>query len=162
MASINKIILLGNLGAAPEVRYTSNGDIVANLRLATSESYKDKTGERRQQTEWHRIVLFRRLAEIARDYLSKGSTVYIEGRIKTRKWQDRDGQARYTTEIEAEQLKMLDPAPAHESVPPVRVEPVPPPMTPNPDDDPEPWLSSRRMQPDDPFYIGPDEDRIPF
>lgn len=108
MASVNKVILIGNLGADPEVRVTSSGDAICNLRLATSESWKDKaTGERREATEWHRVVLYRRLAEIARDYLKKGSKIYIEGSIRTRKWQDREGQDRYTTEIEAEELTML-------------------------------------------------------
>ena len=108
MASLNKVILIGNLGADPESRYLPNGDAVANLRLATTDSYKDKsTGERKDVTEWHRVVMFRRLAEIATQYLKKGSQIYIEGRIKTRKWQDQSGQERYTTEIEATEMKML-------------------------------------------------------
>lgn len=108
MASVNKVILVGNLGADPETRYLPSGDPVTNLRLATTETWKDKaSGERREATEWHRVVLFRRLAEIAGQYLKKGSQVYIEGRIRTRKWQDKDGQERYTTEIEAEEMKML-------------------------------------------------------
>ena len=108
MASVNKVILVGNLGADPEVRYMSNGEAVANVRLATTESWKDKnSGEKREVTEWHRVVFYRKLAEIVGQYLKKGSSVYIEGRIRTRKWQDKDGQERYTTEIEAEEMKML-------------------------------------------------------
>ena len=108
MASVNKVILVGNLGADPETRYLPSGDPVTNLRLATTESWKDKaSGEKKEATEWHRVVLFRRLAAIAGQYLKKGSQVYIEGRIRTRKWQDKDGQERYTTEIEAEEMKML-------------------------------------------------------
>ncbi|MBK8524487.1 MAG: single-stranded DNA-binding protein [Betaproteobacteria bacterium] len=108
MASVNKVILVGNLGADPETRYLPSGDPVTNLRLATTDSWKDKaSGEKKEATEWHRVVLFRRLAEVAGQYLKKGSQVYIEGRIRTRKWQDKDGQERYTTEIEAEEMKML-------------------------------------------------------
>lgn len=108
MASVNKVILVGNLGADPEMRATAGGDPVCNLRLATSEQWKDKaTGESKETTEWHRVVLFRRLAEVAGQFLHKGSAVYIEGRLKTRKWQDKDGQDRYTTEVEASELKML-------------------------------------------------------
>ena len=108
MASVNKVILVGNLGADPESRYMPNGDAVVNIRLATTESWKDKaSGEKRELTEWHRVVFYRKLAEIAGQYLKKGSQVYIEGRIRTRKWQDKDGQERYTTEIEAEEMKML-------------------------------------------------------
>jgi single-strand DNA-binding protein len=108
MASVNKVILVGNLGADPETRYMPNGDAVANIRIATTESWKDKaSGEKRELTEWHRIVFYRRLAEIVGQYLKKGSSVYIEGRIRTRKWQDKEGQERYTTEIEASEMKML-------------------------------------------------------
>ena len=108
MASLNKVLLIGNLGADPDTRYTTSGDAVTNIRLATTDSWKDKsTGENRDQTEWHRVVFYRRLAEIAGQYLKKGSQVYIEGRIRTRKWQDKDGQERYTTEIEATEMKML-------------------------------------------------------
>lgn len=108
MASLNKVILIGNLGADPETRYTTGGDAVCNIRLATTDTWKDKaSGETREATEWHRVVFYRRLAEIAGEYLKKGSQVYIEGRIKTRKWQDKDGQDRYTTEIEATEMKML-------------------------------------------------------
>lgn len=107
---INKVILIGNLGTDPEVRYLPNGDAVANFSLATSESWKDKqTGETQERTEWHRIVLFRRLAEIAGEYLKKGSKVYVEGRLRTRKWQDQaTGQDRYMTEINGDDLQMLD------------------------------------------------------
>ncbi|QWT44962.1 single-stranded DNA-binding protein [Azospira inquinata] len=108
MASVNKVILVGNLGADPETRYMTNGDAVANVRLATTESWKDKSsGERREVTEWHRVVFYRKLAEIVGQYLKKGSSVYIEGRIRTRKWQDKEGQERYTTEIEATEMQML-------------------------------------------------------
>ena len=108
MASVNKVILVGNLGADPEIRYMSNGEAVANVRLATTESWKDKnTGEKREVTEWHRVVFYRKLAEIVGQYLKKGSSVYIEGRIRTRKWQDKEGQERYTTEIEATEMQML-------------------------------------------------------
>lgn len=108
MASVNKVILVGNLGADPETRYTPGGDAVCNIRLATTDSWKDKqTGEKREMTEWHRVVFYRKQAEIAGQYLKKGSQVYIEGRIKTRKWQDKDGQDRYTTEIEATEFQML-------------------------------------------------------
>lgn len=106
---INKVILIGNLGADPEVRYTPNGSAVANLRIATSESWRDKqTGEQHERTEWHRVVLFRRLGEIAGEYLRKGAKVYVEGRLQTRKWQGQDGIERYTTEIVANDLQMLD------------------------------------------------------
>jgi single-strand DNA-binding protein len=108
MASVNKVILVGNLGADPETRYLPNGDAVANVRLATTESWKDKaSGEKRELTEWHRVVFYRKLAEIVGQYLKKGSSVYIEGRIRTRKWQDKEGQERYTTEIEANEMQML-------------------------------------------------------
>ena len=107
---VNKVILIGNLGKEPEMRYTPNGVAVANLTLATSESWKDKTsGENVERTEWHRIVMFQRLAEIAGEYLHKGSKIYIEGRLQTRKWQDKtSGQDRYTTEIVADSMQMLD------------------------------------------------------
>lgn len=108
MASVNKVILVGNVGADVEMRYMPNGDAVANVRLATTESWKDKgTGEKREVTEWHRLVAYRKLAEIFSQYVKKGSSLYIEGRIKTRKWQDKDGQDRYTTEIEVTEMQML-------------------------------------------------------
>lgn len=108
MASVNKVILVGNLGADPEVRYMPNGDALANIRLATTESWKDKaTGEKKELTEWHRVVFRSKLAEIVGQYLKKGSAVYIEGRIRTRKWQDKEGNERLTTEIEAREMQML-------------------------------------------------------
>jgi single-strand DNA-binding protein len=108
MASVNKVILVGNLGADPEIRYLPNGDAVTNIRIATTETWKDKnTGEKKELTEWHRVVFYRKLAEIAGQYLKKGSQVYVEGRLRTRKWQGQDGQDRYTTEIEATEMQML-------------------------------------------------------
>ncbi|SHE23470.1 single-stranded DNA-binding protein [methanotrophic endosymbiont of Bathymodiolus puteoserpentis (Logatchev)] len=105
---LNKVTLIGNLGADPEVRYMPTGGAVTNIRLATTERWKDKqTGERKESVEWHRVVFFNRLAEIAGEYLRKGSQVYIEGRIRTQKWQDQSGQDRYTTEIVAAEMKML-------------------------------------------------------
>ncbi|VAW77335.1 Single-stranded DNA-binding protein [hydrothermal vent metagenome] len=105
---INKVILVGNLGKDPEVRYMANGGAVCNATLATSESWKDKqTGEQKDKTEWHNIVFYRRLAEIAGEYLKKGSQVYIEGKLQTRKWQDKNGNDRYTTEIIANEMQML-------------------------------------------------------
>lgn len=108
MAGINKVILLGNLGKDPEVRYLEGGTAVANFTLATSENYKDKTsGERKTITEWHNVVLWRGLAEITEKYLKKGNQVYIEGKLRTRQWQDKDGNTRYTTEIVAENMQMI-------------------------------------------------------
>jgi len=109
MSGINKVILIGNLGNDPEVKYMPNGNAVANITIATSESWKDKnTGEQVDKTEWHRVTFYRRLAEIAGEYLKKGSKVYIEGKLQTRKWQDKNGQDRYTTEIIANEMQMLD------------------------------------------------------
>ncbi|WP_151705174.1 single-stranded DNA-binding protein [Nitrincola alkalilacustris] len=106
---VNKVILIGNLGGDPEVRYMPSGNAVTNVTLATSESWKDKqTGQAQERTEWHRVVFFNRLAEIAGEYLRKGSKIYIEGSLRTRKWQDKDGQDKYTTEIVASELQMLD------------------------------------------------------
>jgi single-strand DNA-binding protein len=108
MASVNKVILVGNLGRDPEVRYSPNGAAICNITLATSRNWKDReSGERREETEWHRVVLYNRLAEIAGEYLKKGRSVYIEGRLQTRKWQDKEGQDRWTTEIVADQMQML-------------------------------------------------------
>ena len=105
---INKVILVGNLGADPETRYTASGSAITNIRLATSESWRDKqTGENQERTEWHRVVFFNRLAEIAGEYLRKGSQVYVEGSLRTRKWQDQSGQDRYTTEIVGNEMQML-------------------------------------------------------
>ncbi len=107
MASVNKVIIVGNLGADPETRYMPSGDAVTNIRVATTDRYKDKaSGEMKEATEWHRIAFFGRLAEIAGDYLKKGSLVYVEGRLKTRQW-EKDGQKQYSTEIVAEQMQML-------------------------------------------------------
>ncbi|WP_374319351.1 single-stranded DNA-binding protein [Aquabacterium sp.] len=108
MASINKVIIIGNLGRDPEVRYTPNGAAVCNVSLATTRNWKDKnSGDRVEETEWHRVVFYDRLAEIAGEYLKKGSPCYVEGRLKTRKWQDKDGKDNYTTEIVAEQMQLL-------------------------------------------------------
>lgn len=108
MASVNRVTLIGNLGADPEQRFAPSGDAICNLRIATTESWKDKaTGEKRDATEWHRVVLFGKIAEVASQYLRKGSQVYIEGKITTRKWTDKDGQDRYTTEIRGHEMKML-------------------------------------------------------
>ena len=108
MASVNKVILVGNLGRDPETRYMPNGEAVTNISVATTETWKDKTsGEKQEKTEWHRVTFYRRLAEIAGEYLKKGSQVYIEGRLETRKWQDKEGKDRYTTEIIANEMKML-------------------------------------------------------
>ena len=106
---INKVILIGHLGADPDTRYSPGGSAVATLRLATSESWKDKTsGETQERTEWHRVVLFGKLADVAAEYLGKGSKVYVEGRLQTRKWQDKDGRDTYATEIVANELQLLD------------------------------------------------------
>lgn len=108
MASINKVILIGNLGRDPEVRYTPNGAAVCNVSVATTRNWKDKnSGDKIEETEWHRVVFYDRLAEIAGEYLKKGRPVYVEGRLKTRKWQDKDGKDNYTTEIVAEQMQLL-------------------------------------------------------
>jgi len=105
---VNKVILVGNLGRDPDMKYTASGSAIANITVATSESWNDKqTGERQERTEWHRVVFFRRLAEVAGEYLRKGSQVYIEGKLQTRKWQDQNGQDRYTTEIVANEMQML-------------------------------------------------------
>lgn len=108
MASVNKVILIGNLGRDPETRYMPNGEAVTNITIATTETWKDKaSGEKQEKTEWHRVTFYRRLAEIAGEYLKKGSQVYVEGRLETRKWQDKEGKDRYTTEIIASEMKML-------------------------------------------------------
>lgn len=118
MAGINKVIIVGHLGNEPEMRTMPNGEAVANISVATSESWNDRnTGERREVTEWHRIVLYRRLAEIAGQYLHKGSQVYVEGRLRTRKWQDQNGQDRYTTEIQGDNLQMLGGGQSHSAAP---------------------------------------------
>lgn len=107
MASLNKVILIGNLGRDPEVRYLPDGGAIANISVATTDVWKDKSGDKQERTEWHRIAFFGRLAEIAGEYLKKGSQVYVEGRLQTRKWQDKEGKERYTTEIVANEMKML-------------------------------------------------------
>jgi single-strand DNA-binding protein len=107
MASVNKVILIGNLGRDPETRYMPDGGAVTNVSIATTETWKDKNGEKQEKTEWHRVAFFGKLAEIAGEYLKKGSQVYVEGRLQTRKWQDKDGQDKYTTEIIADRMQML-------------------------------------------------------
>lgn len=142
---INKVILIGNLGQDPDVKYMPSGAAVCNITVATTDAWSDKnTGERQERTEWHRVVLFRRLAEVAGEYLRKGSKVYVEGRLQTRKWQDKNGQERYTTEIIANDLQMLDargggaanfeaPPPAFPDTEP-RAQPSPQPTSPTNDD----------------------------
>jgi single-strand DNA-binding protein len=107
MASVNKVILIGNVGRDPETRYMPSGDAIVNLSLATTDTWKDKNGEKQERTEWHRVAFFGKTAEIAGQYLRKGSQVYIEGRLQTRKWTDKEGQERYTTEIVADRMQML-------------------------------------------------------
>lgn len=106
--SVNKVILIGNLGADPEVRYTASGTPVANFNIATSENWTDKQGQRQERTEWHRIVVWSKLAELCAEYLAKGRKVYVEGRLQTRQWDDRDGNKRYTTEVVAQNITFLD------------------------------------------------------
>ncbi len=128
---VNKVILVGNLGNDPETRYMPSGDAVTNISVATTESWKDKqSGEQKEKTEWHRVVMFRRLGEIAAEYLRKGSQVYIEGKLRTNKWKDRDGNDRYTTEIIADEMQMLGSrsgggAPAMSDSPPASAPPQP-------------------------------------
>ncbi|HCA26629.1 MAG TPA: single-stranded DNA-binding protein [Betaproteobacteria bacterium] len=107
MASVNKVILVGNLGRDPEVRYMPSGDAITNISLATTDTWKDKSGVKQERTEWHRVAFFGKLAEIAGEYLKKGAQVYVEGALRTRKWQDKEGQERYTTEIVADKMQML-------------------------------------------------------
>ena len=107
MASVNKVILVGNLGRDPEVRYTPDNSAITNISIATTDVWRDKNGDKQERTEWHRVAFFGKLAEIAGEYLKKGSQVYVEGRLQTRKWQDKDGQDRYTTEIVADRMQML-------------------------------------------------------
>ena len=107
MASVNKVILIGNLGRDPETRYTTGGDAITNLNIATSEQWKDKNGEKQERTEWHRVVLFGRQAEVAGEYLKKGRSVYIEGRLQTRKYTDKDGVEKYSTEIVGDRMQLL-------------------------------------------------------
>ena len=125
MASVNKVILIGNLGADPETRYLPSGDAVTNIRIATSEKWKDKSGDQQEHTEWHRIAFFGKLAEIAGEYLKKGSPVYVEGRIRTRKWQDKEsGQDRYSTEIVADRMQLLGARGAGSGAEPMSREPA--------------------------------------
>lgn len=107
MASVNKVIVLGNLGKDPEVRYTQSGDAVCNFSVATSERWKDKSGEQQERTEWHRIVMFGRIAEVAGEYLKKGSQVYLEGKLQTRKWVNKEGLDQYTTEVIADRMQLI-------------------------------------------------------
>ena len=107
MASVNKVILIGNLGRDPETRYMPDGGAITNISIATTENWKDKNGDKQEKTEWHRVAFFGKLAEIAGEYLKKGSQVYVEGRLQTRKWQDKDGQDKYSTEIVANVMQML-------------------------------------------------------
>jgi single-strand DNA-binding protein len=107
MASVNKVILIGNLGRDPETRYMPDGGAITNISVATTDVWKDKNGEKQEKTEWHRVAFFGKLAEIAGEYLKKGSQVYVEGRLQTRKWQDKDGQDKYTTEVIADRMQML-------------------------------------------------------
>ncbi len=109
MASLNKVMLIGNLGKDPEVRFTASGTAVASFSIATSDRVKNKSGEWEEKTEWHNVTLWSKLAEVAKEYLTKGKTVYIEGRLQTRKWQDRDGKDRWTTEIVGDRMQMLSP-----------------------------------------------------
>jgi single-strand DNA-binding protein len=148
MSGVNKVILIGNLGADPEVRYLEGGTPVANLRIATSETYKDRTtGERKTITEWHSVVLWRGLAEIAEKYLKKGNQVYIEGKLRTRSWQDNDGNTRYTTEIVGDNMTMLGRRDDSDSFQKPAVNDV----------------ESTPKQPDnDPFESAPEEDDLPF
>lgn len=122
MASVNKVILVGNLGADPDVKYLPSGEAVANLRLATTDTWKDKDGNKQEATEWHRVSYFGRQAEVCGQYLKKGAPIYVEGSIRTRKWQDKEGQDRYSTEIRGDRMQMLGnrgdaPAPRHEPKP---------------------------------------------
>ena len=136
MAGLNKVILIGNLGRDPELRYTANGQPVANFTLATTESWTNKSGEREQRTEWHRIVTWGRLAEICGEHLSKGKQVYVEGRLQTREWEDREGNKRKTTEVTANQVLMLGrrgDAPGDPSSPPDALEGSPQDASPKPD-----------------------------
>ena len=126
MRGVNEVTLIGNLGADPDVRHTPNGTPVANLNLATDESYKDKaTGQIVPKTEWHRLVAFKRLAEICGEYLKKGSLIYVKGSLQTRKWQDQSGQDRYTTEIRVDEMRMLDGRPDKAGAPQPTQQPAP-------------------------------------
>ncbi len=117
MASVNKVILIGNLGKDPETRHMTNGDAVTNITLATTDTWKDKNGEKQEKTEWHRVTFYRKLAEIVGEYLKKGRSVYVEGRLETKKWTDKNGVERYTTEIVATDMKMLGDKPGGDAAP---------------------------------------------
>ena len=130
MASVNKVIILGHLGRDPETRYAPNGDAICNITVATTDTWKDKqTGEKKEQTEWHRVSFYGRLAEVVGQYLKKGSAVYVEGSLRTRKWQDKDGVDRYTTEIRADQMQMLGSRPAGSATAPASQAPTTPPQS---------------------------------
>ena len=153
MASVNKVILIGHAGKDPEVRYTANGSAVANISIATNEVWKDKqSGESQEHTEWHNVAFFGRLAEIASEYLRKGRQVYVEGRLQTRKWQDKNGQDRYTTEIVATEMKLLGSrdgtANGTGSAPATPVRPAPVAATPR---QPAPVLAGEESDDDIPF-----------
>jgi single-strand DNA-binding protein len=149
MASVNKVIVLGNLGRDPEVRYAPSGTAICNLSVATSRSWKNKTtGEREEETEWHRVVLYDRLAEVAGEYAKKGKPIYVEGRLKTRKWADKDGVERYTTEIVGESLQLLGGRDGEEG-------PAPAPA-------PRPAAAPRAAAPAPKPAAAMDEDSIPF
>jgi len=147
---VNKAILVGNLGRDPEVRYSANGSAIANVTLATTDSWKDRqTGERQERTEWHRVVFFGRLAEIAAEYLKKGSQVYVEGRLQTRKWQDQSGTDRYTTEVVVNDMQMLGSRGGASSMPPEDLDQA---------DDP----NSGKVQEETPAAAKEFDDDIPF
>ena len=147
---VNKVILIGNLGQDPEVRYMANGNAVANMTVATSESWKDQQGQQHERTEWHRCVMYRRLAEIAGEYLKKGSKVYLEGRLQTREWQDQQGGKHYTTEIIIGEMQMLDGRTAGTR---------PPAQANSPDASPQPSANSRTTSDPPPMDF---DDDIPF
>lgn len=154
MASVNKVILVGNVGRDPETRYMPSGDAMVNLSLATTDQWKDKNGERQERTEWHRIVIFGKTAEIAGQYLRKGSQIYIEGRLQTRKWTDKEGQERYTTEIVADRMQMLGSRGSGSDVPFERDA--------GRSAAPEPRGESRPAQPPKPPSFDDIDDDIPF
>lgn len=146
MASVNKVILLGNLGKDPETRYMTNGEAVTNCSIATSESWKDKSGEKQVKTEWHNLTFYRKLAEIAGEYLKKGSTIYVEGKLQTRKWQDKEGKDRYTTEIIVHELTMLGGKPVQDDK----------------QSSPEPKANEQKPEPKSPPGFDNFSDDIPF
>lgn len=152
MASLNKVIIIGNLGKDPETRYAPSGDAICNITVATTETWKDKTsGEKREATEWHRVAFFGKLAEVAGQYLKKGSQVYVEGRLQTRKWQDKDGTDRYTTEIRGDEMKMLGSRPEGASAPRQGAQ-----------QQSQPQQSSQGAQPTKGGFDDFEDDQIPF